>query len=126
MDTNHSESPLDGISSFFGKIFPTKLAINDMLPTNFDLNENSVDLMPSGLNDVDFDRFMDLKSKGKRVYNLSEFIAKDHWELSNVEVCGIDDCEKQLGILNGRQNCFKFNSLIDVESRFALSTPSSK
>ena len=121
LDNNHSESGLDGITSFFGKFFQRE-TITDILPlVTFELNENAPDLMPSGLSDIDFERFMSLKTKGKRLYNLSEFINKDHWETGNVEICRIEDCDKPLGILNGRQNCYRCGKQVCLDhSKFQL------
>ena len=121
MDSTHSESPMNNLSAFFGKIFQPNIMINDILPTSFELNENSADLMPSGLTDADFDRFMALRSKNKRVYNLSEFIRKDHWESNGIENCGILDCGKQLGLINGRQNCYKCGKQVCMDhSKFQM------
>jgi hypothetical protein len=112
LDTEH-DSASDMISSFFDqtkKLFQTTVEGAQSLKQDvntFELNQNPVDLTPSGLSDSDFERFMALSRKGKvRIYNQSEFVRKNHW-VDSVN-CTIPECMKPLGIVNGRQNCYKY------------------
>jgi hypothetical protein len=79
----------------------------------FELNENDPDVIPSGLTDVEFDRFMELAPKQKQK-DLQDWIKRINWENDRLE-CFVAGCGKQLGLLNGRFNCYKCGHQVCLE-----------
>jgi hypothetical protein len=79
----------------------------------FELNENDPNVIPSGLTDIEFERFMALPPKQKQK-DLQDWIKRINWETER-SVCFVPSCGKQLGILSGRINCFKCGHQVCLE-----------
>ncbi len=92
-------------STKFDKVNP-QLAIQDVLQGKdvFELNENDVDLQLNGLSDDQYSEFLELDPKLK-TGNMSDWIKKTHW-IKDASVCGIGECQKSIGILQGRAQCY--------------------
>lgn len=86
------------------KFINSQKAIADAIK-NFDLNENSVDLVPSNLTDSQFNYFMGLPER-TRMGDLHEWITSTHYQLDS-KICHISECTLELGLQNGKINCQK-------------------
>jgi hypothetical protein len=71
---------------------------------NFELNENSSELIPSCLTDARFKYFMELPERHRA--NLHEWIESKHYQI-NSDLCQIKECNTLLGLQNGKINCQK-------------------
>ena len=78
----------------------------------FELNENQPDLILNGLSDLEYEEFIHLPGHIKRG-DLGDWIKKAHWQ-SNTEICSIDKCKLALGIVNGRGNCFRYATMMQL------------
>ena len=95
------------LTTLAGKGKSTNTILQDVIQGKdiFELNENPVDLVLSGLSDLEYEDFIHLPDHLKQG-DLGNWIKKSHWQ-SNSELCSIDGCGISLGLVSGRGNCFR-------------------
>ncbi|KAJ3268436.1 carboxypeptidase Y-deficient [Terramyces sp. JEL0728] len=85
----------------------------------FELNANDLSFIPSGLNDQEFDVFINLSPSSKTSF-ITDMIKKSHFTNDSLN-CFIEGCDKPLGLINGRQNCNKCgNETCNTHSRYQM------